>query len=251
MTHPKKCPAAFFVAAYILFGVLFALLLFILARAGSRHLVFPKNHTETAENAFAAPTVILDAGHGGEDGGAIGIDGSYEKDLNLAITKTVHQILQINGIQTVLTREDDRLLYDKNSDYQGQKKVQDLATRRSIAESYDDAYFVSIHMNAFPQAQYRGLQVYYSVHSPLSKDLADTIQSHTKRSLQPQNHRSVKAAGSSIYLLDRLSCPAVLIECGFLSNPEECALLSDQTYQKQLAWLIAISIMENLSSADT
>ena len=252
MQSLKKNSTAVFVLSYILFGILFALLLFFLSQVG---LHFLPNHAQKQQAATSqqspSPIVVLDAGHGGEDGGAIGINGVVEKDLNFSITKKIDQILQANGIQTVLTRTDDRLLYDPNSDYRGQKKVQDLATRRKIAEKYDNAYFISIHMNSFPQSKYSGLQVYHSPNTAQSMELALQIQANVTHYLQPLNNRTVKAANSSIYLLEHLSCPAVLIECGFLSNLEEAALLADEAYQQQLAWLIAISIMENLSTYNT
>ena len=193
------------------------------------------------------PIVILDAGHGGEDCGAVGVNGVLEKDLNLQIALLLEKILNANGIRTVMTRSEDVLLYDKNSDYKGQKKIQDLATRRKIAEEYENAVFVSIHMNAFPQTQYSGLQVYYSANHPNSQALAEEIQSVTKQLLQPRNERKIKSGGENIYLLERLSCPAVLIECGFLSNSEECEKLSDPSYQEELALTIGVAICRNLS----
>jgi N-acetylmuramoyl-L-alanine amidase len=193
--------------------------------------------------------VVIDAGHGGEDGGAVGTNGIYEKDLNLQIAWILNDLLRANGIETVMTRSEDILLYDRNSNYQGQKKVQDLAIRRKIAETYENAVFVSIHMNAFPQHQYHGLQVYYSPNSSESKDLAIHIQSLTKELLMPKNNRSVKTSGGNIYLLDRLQCPAVLVECGFLSNPEECAKLSSEEYKQQMALSLCLSILEYFSDA--
>ena len=110
-----------------------------------------------------------------------------------------------------------------------------------------NSLFISIHMNAFPQSQYSGLQVYYSPNHPASQQLARDIQELTKSALQPENNRSIKAAGENIFLLDRLTCPAVLVECGFLSNGEECEALADENYQRQLALVIALSILQNLS----
>ena len=104
-------------------------------------------------------------------------------------------------------------------------------------------------MNSFPQSQYSGLQVYYSPHHADSKTLAQSIQNKTKQLLQPDNHRVIKAAGENIYLLNRLQCPSVLVECGFLSNPMECDRLSEETYQQQLALILALSLLQNFSSA--
>ncbi|MBE6589880.1 MAG: N-acetylmuramoyl-L-alanine amidase [Ruminococcaceae bacterium] len=189
-------------------------------------------------------TVVLDAGHGGEDGGAVSACGLVEKEINLKITLLLKDMLTANGVNVVLTRETDTLLYDRNVDYHGRKKVLDLAARKKIAEETEESVFVSIHMNTHPIVSCQGLQVWYSPNDLRSKILAETIQKTTHTLLQPQNDRTVKAANSSIYLLHKLNTPAILIECGFLSNPEEARKLGDEEYQKQLALSIFLSIME-------
>ena len=195
------------------------------------------------QRAFS--TVILDAGHGGEDGGAVSSQGYFEKDLNLAICEQLRTMLASNGISTVMTRTEDILLYDRNVDYQGRKKALDLLARRKIGEETPSSVFVSIHMNSYPLSQYKGLQVWYSPNNPESIELAKQIQTTVSSHLQPQNDRQVKVAGSNIYLLHHLQSPAVLVECGFLSNPEEAELLNTSDYQKQLAFLITLSILQN------
>ena len=183
-----------------------------------------RRQSTDAANASPLPVVILDAGHGGEDGGTSGNGGTVvEKDLNLTITKLIEERLTEKGISVICTRSEDILLYDKNEDYKGRKKMLDLAARLNVAKQNPNSVFVSIHMNAFPKSQYSGLQVYYSPNDPRSAQLANAIQSNTKLQLQSTNNRASKKAGSNIYLLDRIESPAVLIECGFLSNPEECA----------------------------
>ena len=189
-------------------------------------------------------TVILDAGHGGEDGGAVSPQGYFEKDINLAICEQMRTMLLSNGVNTVMTRTEDVLLYDKNVDYQGRKKALDLLARRRIGEETPDSLFVSIHMNAYPLSQYTGLQVWYSPNDPSSVELARQIQTTVSSHLQPQNDRQVKAAGSNIYLLHHLRSPALLVECGFLSNPEEAERLHDPEYQRQLAFLISLSLLQ-------
>ena len=194
-------------------------------------------------------TVILDAGHGGEDGGAIGhVDGREicEKDINLAITLTLRDMLEAEGINVILTREEDVLLYDRNTDYQGRKKVLDLAARLHVGQSTQGALFVSIHMNAFTQAQYKGLQVYYSPNHPLSSVLAQNIQATVQAQLQKDNTRKIKRADSSIFLLDRLTCPAVLVECGFLSNPDDCADFAQTDHQQKVAFLLFCAIRQTI-----
>ncbi len=193
--------------------------------------------------------VVIDAGHGGEDGGAVSADGLYEKDVNLAVAFALRDLLEINGIPVVMTRDEDILLYDRNVDYQGRKKVLDLAARKTIADNSGDCLFVSIHMNAFPQTQYSGTQVWYGTKDPLSQSIAADIQKNALL-LQPENHRKIKAAGSNIYLLDKITASCVLVECGFLSNPEEAARLSDEDYQRTLAFIIFSGISSYVAAAD-
>lgn len=193
-------------------------------------------------------TVVIDAGHGGEDGGAVGVCGAIEKDLNLEISKLLADMLRANGINVVMTRTEDILLYDPDSDYKGHKKMLDLAARLKIARETENSIFVSIHMNSFTQPQYSGLQVYYSKNDPLSKSIADIIQSNVKKYVQSFNSRKSKPATSAIFLLDRLDTPAVLIECGFLSNYDECLLLSSAEYRERLSFVIFCSLMDHISA---
>ena len=192
-------------------------------------------------------TVVIDAGHGGEDGGTQSADGVYEKTLNLEIAQMLNTMLRANGIMTVMTRTEDVLLYDRNADFKGHKKMLDLAERRRITEDTENAVFISIHMNSYPESRYSGLQVFYSPNDPLSETLAMEIRQNTRQYIQPNNNREIKAATSSIYLLDRLQCPAVLVECGFLSNPEESILLTKHDYQQQVAFVLFCSVMSYIS----
>jgi N-acetylmuramoyl-L-alanine amidase len=195
-------------------------------------------------------TIVLDAGHGGEDGGCEG-NGLIEKDLNLDIVMRLSALLKEQGIQVVLTRETDVLLYDVNSDYQGQKKAQDVRKRLEIAKSQENPILVSIHMNYFAQTKYSGLQVWYSKNDTRSEILANLIQSNVKNELQPSNKRVTKQATSSIFLLHNASFPAILIECGFLSNPQEAAKLSNEEYRQELSRAIFRAIMEYISQNNT
>lgn len=209
----------------------------------------------TAVSVGATPgyTVIIDAGHGGEDGGAVGVlDGReiYEKDLNLTISLLLRDLLEADGVNVVMTREQDVLLYDRNTDYHGRKKVLDLAARLHMGQSVENALFVSIHMNAFTQSQYKGLQVYYSPNHAASATLAQRIQTRVSEQLQHDNHRKVKRSGSEIHLLEHLKCPAVLVECGFLSNADDCRALSDTEYQRKLAFLLFCAIRESLEEIE-
>lgn len=189
---------------------------------------------------------VIDAGHGGEDAGAIADDGTLEKDLSLEISKILSSILELNGSSVALTRNDDRLLYDHYNDledYTGKKKVYDLKNRLKIAEEEENSIYVGIHLNKFPQGKYSGLQVYYSKNNDLSYEIATSIKDVVKESLQPENKRQVKA-DSSIYILANAKIPAVLIECGFLSNEKELNNLKTEDYRKALALCIFSGIVK-------
>lgn len=196
-------------------------------------------------------TVILDAGHGGEDGGAIGVDKkTLEKDVNLSVSMYLGKLLESDGVNVIYTRTEDVLLYDRNVDYDGRKKSLDLRARLDIAEQNPDAVFVSVHMNSFGDKKYSGMQVYYSDSTEDGRILAETLQKMA-RFLSPTNERKIKKANSSIYLLDRAPGTAVLVECGFLSNYEECSLLSTEDYQKKVAFAIYRGIMDYKDSKNT
>ena len=196
-----------------------------------------------------APTsavIVIDAGHGGEDAGAVAQDGTLEKDLNLKIAKCLEALCEINGNTAIMTREDDRLLYDRYGeldDYTGQKKIYDLKNRVRIANEQENPIFVSIHMNKFSSSKYSGTQIYYSPNDPSSEMLARALQNSTRTYLQPTNNRQIKRADSSIYVLNSLPCPAVLVECGFLSNEGELGLLKTERYQTSLALVIFSGIL--------
>lgn len=212
-----------------------------------------QNNSETSDTledntpTYTCNPVVIDAGHGGEDGGASSESGILEKDLNLAVSDDVAHLCLLFGIPYKMTREDDRLLYDyysELSDYTGKKKSLDLKNRLRISEEVGASLFFSIHMNKFPESRYSGLQVYYSPKHEDSRALAESVQSYTKNHLQNENERQPKAATSSIYLLNHLEIPAILVECGFLSNPEETALLSERSYRANLASVIFAPIAE-------
>ena len=193
----------------------------------------------------SAPVIILDAGHGGEDGGATGSNGVLEKDLNLSLTATLADLLRGAGYTVVQTRTEDRLLYDAGTK-KGHKKQGDLENRVKYMQKYPNSLFISIHMNTFPLDTCQGTQVWYSQNDERSLSLAKQIQDSVKAHLQPENNRRVKAATSSIYLLRHAQAPAVLVECGFLSTPAECERLCDSSYQKKLALVLFDAICENL-----
>jgi len=206
-------------------------------RDAARQVSVPEN--------FDVPVVLLDAGHGGEDGGAVGLDGLVEKDLNLAITLQLDVFLRAMGYETVLTRCEDCDLHDIAASSLRERKRSDIRARFAMMEALgEDDLFVSIHMNKFGQANARGTQVFYGPNNPQSAILAESIQESVVQLLQPDNSRQVKRSGDSIYLLYHAERVAVLVECGFISNAAEAGLLQDEQYQQELAFAIAAGILE-------
>ena len=230
--------AASFILRFSLFsaGLLAAALLL-------GNFFFPSESIPVGVSEEARLTVIIDAGHGGRDGGASADDGTLEKNLNLAVAKKLESLLLSADVRVVMTRHTDIELASPDSEH---KKRDDLNARLAMTEEYENAILVSIHMNKFPVAKYSGLQVYYSQNHAGSLVLAEQIQSDA-RTLKPDNDRAVKAASSSIFLLSHVKIPAVLVECGFLSNPEETALLKTDDYQQKLAMSLYTSILTYLA----
>lgn len=189
-------------------------------------------------------TVIIDPGHGGPDGGAVGVGGNVEKEINLAISLKLRSFFEAGGYRVIMTREDDRSIYDPGSDTLREKKSTDIHNRLKIADQNPRALFLSIHQNLFTQSQYSGAQVFYSQNNPDSKLLAGCLQSNIRTLLQPQNERVIKPAESNLYILYHAKSPAVLVECGFVSNPEENQKLQDDAYQNQMAFSIYYGTMD-------
>lgn len=188
-------------------------------------------------------TVILDAGHGGEDGGTSSQSGILEKDINLSIASKLRIFLLSAGFDVIMIRNSDTAVGDANLNTVKERKTSDLKKRLQIMNEHPDALFVSIHQNHFEENQYHGTQVFYSPHHESGKFLADSIQSSVVSLLQPDNHRVSKAAEKSIYLLWNSKSPSVIVECGFLSNLEEAKKLNDDTYQNQMAFSIFCGIL--------
>lgn len=188
--------------------------------------------------------VVLDAGHGGDDPGKIGINGSREKDINLAITKKVKAYLEANDIKVVLTREGDEGLYDAGTE---NKKVQDMKRRIEIMEDARPVAVVSIHQNSYPEEYVNGAQVFYHKDSKEGEKLAALLQEQMREKLNPENKRQIKA-NDSYYLLKKTQIPTVIVECGFLSNSREAALLAEEEYQIKVAWAIHMGILQYLNN---
>ena len=207
-------------------------------------------HTATSFSGQETKTIILDPGHGGEDGGAVSINGTMEKDINLEISKYLKDMLLLSGYQVIMTRETDISICDDNLDTIRERKVSDLHNRLKILDSSPEALFISIHQNHFSQEEYYGTQVFVSPNNGNSQLLGDCIRDEVICLLQPENTRELKTATNSIYLLWNCKNPSALIECGFLSNPSESKLLEDPVYQKQMAFAIFQGILR-YESQDT
>ncbi len=228
-----------YVIQFVLVAILSILIISSLGFSFTKYLKTKKSYTPLPVfDKIEKTRFVIDAGHGGEDAGAIAADGTLEKDLNLEVSRLLQAILELNGSNAVLTRDDDKLLYDKYDDledYTGKKKVYDLKNRLRLAEERENSIYVGIHMNKFPLEKYKGLQVYYSKNNSLSYQIAKDIKDTVKNNLQPDNNRNIKIADSSIYVLNSAQIPAVLIECGFLSNEGELELLKSKDYRLFLA----------------
>ncbi len=171
----------------------------------------------------------------------MGINGVMEKDLNLSVALHLQTFLEQGGTGVVLTRSDDNGIYDV-SDTVRSKKNSDMKNREKLLNFSGADAFVSIHMNRFSDSKYSGPQVFYSKNCSESKELAERIQESMKQSLHPAMEREIKKADDGIYLLKKAKIPAVLVECGFISNPEEQQKLSDENYRKEVAWAIYCGI---------
>lgn len=201
--------------------------------------------------------VIVDAGHGGEDGGAVGVNGVLEKDINLAIALELEKYLLQNNFQVVMIRDSDVSVGDQSLGTISERKRSDTKSRLRTVEETGECVLISIHQNHFSQSKYSGAQVFYSTNRAESADLAEAIRQSVVGSLQPDNKRENKPADSGIYLLHKCPVPGVLVECGFLSNPEETEKLCTEQYQKDMAAAIYNGLIvyleqlkEESSSAD-
>lgn len=188
--------------------------------------------------------IVIDAGHGGEDGGAISCTGKLESTYNLEIAKRLNDICHLLGYATQMIRTEDVSVY-KYGNTILQKKVSDLRERtRIVNECGENAVLLSIHQNYFSQPQYHGAQVFYGAGEG-SEALAKIIQAQITDRLNPGSKRMAKQ-GTGIYILEKTKCPSVLIECGFLSNPEEEAKLGQEDYQKKIVTLLSATLVDYL-----
>ncbi|MDF2609934.1 MAG: putative rane protein [Lachnospiraceae bacterium] len=228
---------------HILFLIMVCVSVFFLRRT---------NVTEVTEavslNAKEKLTVIIDAGHGGKDPGKVGINNALEKDINLNIALKLKKMLELNDINVIMIREDDRGLYSESD---SNKKAADMRKRVEIINNSGALIAVSIHQNSYTGESIKGAQVFYYGNSAQSKQYAEIMQEQLKKSLQDGNKRVAKA-NENYYMLKKTEIPIVIVECGFLSNYQEADLLIDEAYQEKLAWSIHLGMMTyiNKSVAD-
>lgn len=195
-------------------------------------------------------TLVLDAGHGGEDGGASTAAGEKESDINLAIVLKTQSLMAFLGVEPQLTRDTDISIHSDGAKTIRQKKVSDLKNRVAIVESIPNAMLISVHQNHFTDPRYSGSQVFYN-DGDVSRQWGEDTQAVLQQVLAPDNSRNAKPVPDGIYLFDHISCPAILVECGFLSNGEEAALLRTDAYQRKIALALAGAYFNELQKMPT
>lgn len=218
--------------------LVFVLFVAIFPISVALQLIFPDGYPVLAPLELTRPVLILDAGHGGEDGGAISLSGVSESHLNLAIAQRVDLVLGLYGAPTVMLRQQDISLHDLHAKTLREKKVSDLHNRVSMVSQQQNAVLLSIHQNSFPSEKYSGAQVFFAP-TDGSKPLAVAMQETLRTAADPTNGRQAAAIAKSVYLMNHIACPAVLVECGFLTNPSEEQRLQDASYQTKLAAALA------------
>lgn len=202
-----------------------------------------KESIQTQGTVKTTPTVIIDAGHGGFDGGAVAGDGTVEKDINLEISLKLASILRFNGFKVIMTRTED-IGTDTVSGSVAKRKKNDLQNRLLLMEKNPDALYISVHLNKFTTSAASGTQVFYTPNFKEAYDLSLLVQKSVVGMLQPENTRTVKQGTSATYLLKNAKVPAIIVECGFLSNKSDLEKLKTEDYQSQMAFAIASGIMD-------
>ena len=198
---------------------------------------------ETTSTPASDKTIVIDAGHGSPDEGAESKTGTTEAQINLKIALKVQNLLEQTGSTVILTRSDENGIYNSNTSTIKQKKITDIKNRVKIGNESSADIFVSIHLNKIPQQQYYGWQCFFNSKNENSKILAEQLQENLNKSMQKENKR-VALKLNSIYIMKNVEIPISIVECGFLSNPEEEKQLQEDEYQNRLAWGIYNGITE-------
>lgn len=212
--------------------------------------IFSYQYSNTNKNAISTmalpvtnKTIVIDAGHGGEDGGATSENGISEAQINLKIALNLQKLLEQSGANVILTRSDENAIYDLDKKTLREKKVSDIKNRVKIGNNSSADIFVSIHLNKIPQNQYSGWQTFYKDGNEQGKELATSIQNNLNETIQKENKR-VPMKISNVYIIKQVEIPTTIVECGFLSNPKEEQILQQEIYQEKLAWGIYNGIIE-------
>lgn len=215
-------------------------LLWVLALATAGYLAFwPSGAMQTVGPVDSGrPVLVLDAGHGGEDGGAVSLTGVPESQINLAIVQKLDLLLGLWGQSPVVLRQEDVSLHDPSADTLREKKASDLKNRVAMVEGTENGVLLSIHQNMFTDAKYHGAQVFYAP-TQGSQEFAVFTQEVLRQAVDQANERQAKPIPDTVYLMNHITRPAILVECGFLSNPEEEGKLRSEGYQLQLAAALA------------
>lgn len=192
-------------------------------------------------------TIVLDCGHGGPDGGAVGADGTAEKDINLALGFQIKELLEMNGYHVVMTRTKDAFICDDHTASLREQNVSDLHNRLSIAQQYANSVFISLHMNNFGQTQYWGSQLFYGPKNENSLSLAECIRERLLANVQEGNQRPIKEMDKSVYIIYNAPNPALLLECGFMSNVQELNKFKTVEYRSKFAFDVFLGINDYLS----
>lgn len=202
-----------------------------------------KNSVSTVTLPVSNKTIVIDAGHGIPDEGAQSSNGTTEAETNLKIAIKLQNLLEQSGCTVILTRSDENAIYDIDAKTLRQKKVSDIHNRVKIGNESSADIFVSIHLNKIPQQQYDGWQTFYKDGNENGKKLATLIQSNLNEAIQKENKRVAKTI-ENIYIVKHVEIPTTIVECGFLSNPEEEKRLLEDSYQDRLAWGIYNGIID-------
>lgn len=209
----------------------------------SKEKTTEKETIETVSLPVSGKTVVVDAGHGVPDEGAESSNGTTEAETNLAIALKLQNLLEQSGCTVILTRSDENAIYDIDSKTLKQKKISDIHNRVKIGNESSADVFVSIHLNKIPQQQYDGWQTFYNKDSEDGQKLAVSIQNNLNEAIQKENNRVAKSI-ENVYIINHVEIPISIVECGFLSNPEEEKQLLDNNYQDRLAWGIYNGIID-------
>lgn len=192
--------------------------------------------------------IIIDAGHGMPDGGATSYTGTLESEINLQIAKRLDDFMHLLGYKTIMIRTDENSIFTEGNSI-ASKKVSDIRNRVNLINDTEGAILISIHQNHFSDSRYSGAQVFYA-DTMGSKDLGERIQAALIKCVDPGNNRQIKKA-SGVYLMEKITCTGVLVECGFLSNPEEAALLENESYQMKLCCVIGATMGSHINALST